>query len=64
MIKTTDGRFRSTSIMKYINTFGDVKGVLDEPKYDSIKKQLQNQKIQDNEDKIVNNYELMTLEEG
>ena len=63
MIETTDGRFRSTSIMKYINTFGDVKSILDQPKYDSLKKQLNSKRLSDQEDKFVNNYELMTLDE-
>jgi hypothetical protein len=38
MIKTTDGRFRSTkSIFKYINHFG---GLEEEKKYDAIRKKL------------------------
>ena len=35
MIQTSDGRFRSTNIMKFINTFG---GVMDQNKYDKLKK--------------------------
>ena len=42
--------------MKYINTFGDVKGILDEPKYDSLKKQLNSKRLNDQDDKAVNNY--------
>jgi hypothetical protein len=37
MIKTTEGRFRSTTVLKYINTFG---GLEEDKKYDAIRKKI------------------------
>lgn len=67
MIKTTDGRFRSTntSIMKYINTFGGTfNGPLntgEDSKYETLKK-LHSKRIMDHEDRFVHNYELTSLD--
>ncbi len=37
MIKTEDGRFRNTSILKLINNFG---GLIESNKYDAVRRQL------------------------
>lgn len=59
MIKTTDGRFRSTNVSKFVNYFG---GALQEGKIDPFRNHMTQSKHLSHKDPYVNNFEILVLE--
>ena len=61
MIKTTDGRFRSTNVNKLVNNFGATIDVIGR---DKNRKQLEttNKKKDSNEEQQINTFEIVTIE--
>lgn len=57
MIKTTEGRFRSTTVLKYINTFG---GQEEDKKYDAIRKKMGDENYSSNDK--VNQIEIIAVD--
>ena len=57
MIKTNEGRFRSTTVLKYINTFG---GLEEDKKYDAIRKKMGDENFTSNEK--VNQIEILAVD--
>jgi len=61
MIKTEEGRFRATSIIKFINNFG---GLMENSRQDLIKHSMMySSQSRQSQEKIVNQIELIPLDE-